>query len=273
MKRRILFIGAAVIFLLIVFLLVASSGQKIIDESIQTTMIVNREFVRQYKTTGTVSSRIHSYYFIGNVTACDLQEGTYVTNGGLLLRYNNINNEAVDLRSSVNGFVKEIGGDRVTVADTSYYIVSQFTNDVIEQLAEGDQAIFHSNDTDYLMQISSISSYGRFMDDAVYYEVVFIPEEREKLKLNQQGNVTVSLKRYGAVPVVNRKAVMNDDKGSYLIRASWLKEAGDVDDYRIDVKVVAVNEELAYVSGIDIEGEEVCILSDELKKVIYDQAH
>ncbi len=272
MKRKILIISAGAILLGILLMILMSSGRQILTDSVSTTMVVNRHFTRMYETTGTVDSSLHHYYFSGCIISCGLSEGMYVPAGGVLLKYRNVKDKAVTLKSTVDGYVREVSDNRVTISDRDYYIVSRLPQDLSSVIRKGDEAVLEINGTRRALTVSRIGDCGKMIDGEVMFDVIFTPEDNENLKINQQGNVTILLDNYGSVPVVDRKAILSDEKGSFLLAEDWKDDPGGIDDYRIDIKIIAVNQEVAYISGMDIEGVTVCILSEQLKELIHDQA-
>lgn len=273
MKRKwIVIIAIAAVFTVAVILLLLFSGRTVLQQQVETTIIKQGSMVQQYKTTGTVCGRLHSYYFTGTIESCFRHEGDHVSSGSVLLKYRDVRNRVKTLKSSVSGYVTMIGSDHVEVCDSDYRVTVRLNQQQVSSMNIGDQALFTANGNKYLLTVDEIRRYGYQRDDEICFDVIMTIDDCEGLLANQQGNVTMELRRSDNVLTVDRRALLEDDRGSFLLQAGWIDDPGSPEDYRIDVTVISVNENEAQVSGIALENLEVCILSEQLRKLVYDQA-
>lgn len=254
---------------IVVVLTLLNRGSNILSENIKTTAVFVGDFQQQYKSTAVVSSYQHSYFFNGYITSLKVAVGDYVVNDSVLLSYKDFENKSYSLKTGVDGYVSEISSDRVIINDLNFFIVCKLNLEHFELISEDCEAIFSSNKRDYLATFLKKSAYGYQIDDLVYYDAFFNLDDNNSLKLNQQGNLVFLLNRKEAL-IVDKSALLSDEQGDFLIDSRWLKDLSNFEKYRIEIKILEVNDRYAIISGIELEDREVCIVDGDLRAFLSD---
>lgn len=265
-KLQIVFLLLLSIVLMVVLF---NTGNRVLLESVETTEIVYDAFEEIFKTTAVVTGKAHFYYFQGYISEQNYKVGDRVFKDTIVLKYKDFDNKTNNLKVSIDGFITEVSNDRVVVVDDNYFLSCKLNSDYWSLVDEETEALFLTDDKPRLARYLGKSEYGYQIDELVYYDVYFSIEDRQGLKLNQQVNLSISLDKQTCL-LVDKRALLHDEKGDYLIDSGWLNDLNHLDKYRIDIKVLKFNEQFASISGIALEGKQVCIVDTAIKELLND---
>ena len=269
-KNRWLIAVVIVVITIAVMIALRSVGSQILLDNVETVTVEPAAFRWKYRTQGTVISNRHEYYFEGTVITVLKQQTDRISKDEVIFRYRDSEGKEKDYVSEIDGYLEEIGVNSVVISDLDYYLKVMLKGRQFDLTSEGCQALFQSDDREYLATLFQKKDYGIRKDDSVYYEADFHLDDNTGLKLNQQGTVTILIKEVDGVLAVDERAVMQKRDGTYLLKADWLNGKGDVEDCLIKVSVTAYDDGIAYLSDQGLEGIRACILSDYVMEMLND---
>ena len=271
MKKKRLIIGAIVLIaILAVLTALTHIGNNILLDNIEVTQVKLGSFQRNYKTYGTVTSNLHSFFYNGMISSVNYKETDYLHKDDVILKYKDPEGNEKELKSEIDGYLYSITADSVQIYDSSYYLTVLLKEKYYDQISLNSQHLFTTDSRDYLITVTGKKDYGIRRDGDTVYEVIFSFDTLENLKLNQQGNVTISLNSMDNVLLVDKRAVYETVNGYYLLDGQWLSEPDESGKYLIKVNIVGNDENNAVVEGVNLEGKSVCIINETIRKVLED---
>jgi len=258
MNKKKILIGCMVILLTLIFIFIM--GRKSLDVSLEKTTVFKGNFEVKYQTIGYVNSKKHYVYVNDFVNALYVEKGQYVKKGDKLF------DKTV---SSVNGYVEDINEYVITIRDEEFYIEAYLPYEKFILLKKNTKYLFVSNEIAYNIELKNKYYLGVEKNNVVLYRVSFQIDNIEDLIFNQSGNIIISITDISDCLMVDKRAVLNDSKGNYLLNAKF-NDNFDVVSNRVDIKVLMQNDDYAYISGVGIENMNVCILDDATKRLVND---
>lgn len=232
------------------------------------TQINIGSFQRNYKTFGTVSANLHRCFYDGLISSVNFKETDYLHKDDVILKYKDTEGNEKELKSEIDGYLHEITADSVQIYDSSYYLSVLLKEKYYDQLSLNSQHLFITDNREYLITVTGKKDYGIRRDDDTLYEVTFSFDSQDGLKLNQQGNVVITLNSLDNVLLVDRRAVYETVEGYYLLDAGWLDDPENMNYYLLRVNIIGSNEETAVVEGVNLEGRSVCIINETIRQVL-----
>ena len=270
MKKRYVFVLIFSLVILITVFRLLKIGGSLIAENVSFTYVERGSFRQEYRTNAIITGANHHYYFNGLVSDCKHEINDFVESDEILLTYINSENKKTELKSSVSGYITDISGGKVTVCDLSYSLICYLPSDKFDLVKEGSECLFEYGTVIYPATVVSKKDLGERRAGQTVYQITLVPEKREHLKLNRQGNLTIPLETVNDVLKVDRKALLEDAQGCYLLDENWIDDMDHPEKYRISVEVIMADETTAVVSGAGVENRKVCIMDDRLKAVLND---
>ena len=251
------------------FLLIRISGSLITD-NVSFTFVERGSFRKEYRTSAVIKGINHYYYFNGIITDCTYEENDFIEAGQVILTYLNGENKKTELKSTVSGYLTELSAGRVVVCDQDYRLVCYLPADKYDLLSDDAVCLFEYGDESCEAKVSDRKDLAEKRAGQTVYQVTLEPEIKDDLKLNRQGNLTIPLKAVSNVLKVDRKALVEDAEGYYLMDSAWINSIGNPERYRIRVEVIMADENTAVINGVELENRKVCIIDDNLKAVLDD---
>lgn len=270
MKKRYVFILVFFLIVLMAVFRLLKIGGSLIADNVSFTNVEKGSFRQEYQTSATISGIKHYYYYNGLITDCSHEVNDFINNDEVLLTYLNSENRKTDLKSTVSGYITELSGNRVTVCDLDYRLICYLPADKFDLLKDETECLFEYGKNTYSAKIISRKDMGEKRAGQTVYQVMLKPDNQENFKLNRQGNLIIPLETVSNVLKVDRRAVLEDTEGCYLLDADWINDMDHPEKYRINIEVLMADDSTAVIGGAGLENRRVCIMNDDLKAVLHD---
>lgn len=270
MKKRYVFVLVFFLIVLMAVFRLLKIGGSLIADNVSFTNVEKGSFRQEYQTSATISGIKHYYYYNGLITDCSHEVNDFINNDEVLLTYLNSENRKTDLKSTVSGYITELSGNRVTVCDLDYRLICYLPADKFDLLKDETECLFEYGKNTYSAKIISRKDMGEKRAGQTVYQVMLKPDNQENFKLNRQGNLIIPLETVSNVLKVDRRAVLEDTEGCYLLEADWINDMDHPEKYRINIEVLMADDSTAVIGGAGLENRRVCIMNDVLKAVLHD---
>ncbi len=258
-------IGCIILLLAAVILVV--SGQSA-SELIEETVIVRYEsFEANYKTLASVQSDSAYLYYSGNVTKVVGKVGQKVEDGDVILEYEDYDSKKKSLKSTTTGYLLSVGEAMVEISETPFYLQCYLPWEIVSQLKEGQMAVYQNDEDLKQAEITFISEVGVNKNGQTLYLVELSFDD--ELTLYQQVTLTFQLEQQDGY-VVAKEAILSDEDGYYLLKSGYFETLSNIEDYRIDINVLLVNDSDALSEGVQLLDEGVCVFTSGLQEVLLD---
>ncbi len=267
-KKWWLIAAAAMVIIMTAGIVLRGLGSQILMNETETVTVMPASLRWKYRTQGTIVSNRHEYFFEGRIIAVNKREGERVSKDEAIFRYKDNDDKEKDYVSEIDGFLEELAADRVIISDLDYYLKVMLKGRQFDLIGNECEALFVSEGKEHLGTLFKRNDYGIMKDGGVYYEADFRLDDLQGLKLNQQGNVTILLKETSDLLAVDERAVFQKRDGTYLLNSRWLDGNVDEEDCLIRVAVLAYEDGKAYLDDMNLEGMQVCILSDAVMEIL-----
>lgn len=268
MKKKVLLTAVTVITLLSVITVFLSASKKTVLNGIEETEVYRGSFQRQKKITAQIESGIHLYYFPGNIIEVYRNIGDEVKNKECILKYSDMYGNSKKLLSSTKGIITEISAGQVKVNDNCYYVSSYVDIETRNRLKLNSQHLFKTYNETLLTELDYVSSFGQKLNNQLLFEIRLNIIRGGNVLLKQQGTLMLNLEEMKDVLMVDKRALLKDEQGYYLLDCLWLEDADNISRYRIDVRVLESDDRTAVIDGIDIENQRVLVLSENIKELL-----
>ena len=270
MKKKYLFLIIIPVIIVCCIIILKNMGNTLLLDSISFTVVERGSFRQEYHSYATVKGDLHYFYFNGIIDNCSHSEGDYIEADSVILEYLNREGEKTELKSDTAGFISEINTGRVTVTDRNYHLVARIPLDKYHLIADGTVCLF-SRGTESIKATVNGKKLYRINDNGRTYGIITLTlDNSEGLLLQQQGSLIIPLNTISDVLTVEREALWEKSDGYYLLKADWLNSKDDISHYLVKVKVMMSDDEVAVVTGLDIENLKVCIIDETLKGLLDD---
>lgn len=263
MNKKVFVIGGVIGFLLI--LIINKGSNNLIENNIEIVEVKRDTFIYDYKTFGIVDSKSHYLFFNGYIKKIYKNPKSEIKKNEKILNYVYEYDKSKDLVSVVDGFIFQIDSNCVIIKDLNYYVVVELTYEKYSLLQENDRCFVGINNHYHPAEIIEKVKY----DNQENKYKVLIKTEYDELIYYQHVNVTFQLTSKEGL-IVDKRALYYDTDGYYLIAKGFKEELNNLEKYKIPIQVIMSNEKLALISGIALENKEVCIISEELRKILND---
>ncbi len=270
MKKKKLLAACAGLTVLVIMVILSNIGSELFTDSISLVQIRTETYEQKYRTYGTVSAQLHSCFYNGMITSIDKNERDQLKVDDVILKYRDSDDKERELKSEINGYLYAINPDCVQIYDSVYYLSVLLREEYFDMVAIGSEGLFSVNGHDYLITARQKNDYGIIRNGTVMYEVIFDFDSQEKLKLNQQGNVTLLMGKQEGVSVIDRNALLENSDGYYLLDSSWLKDTGNMQKYLRKVEVSTIDDEVAVIEGTDLENRQFCVIDENIRSLLAD---
>ncbi|MGI6608837.1 MAG: hypothetical protein ACOX1F_07725 [Erysipelotrichaceae bacterium] len=264
MNRKIAVIGGLIGLLIVIF--ISSNSNRLIEKNIEIVEVKRDNFVYDYKTFGVVNSKSHYYFFNGYIKNIYKRIGEEIKEKEKVISFINEYGKSKDLLSETDGFLYQIENNCIIIKDLDYFVTVEMNYEKYCLLEENDSCFIGINNNYYQARIIEKAQY----DNRDNKYKVIIETDYDELIFSQHVNVVFHLQQKQGL-TVDKRALNNDSDGYFLIAEEFKNELNNIEKYRIEVKVIMCNDELALISAPGIENKKVCIISDYLKELVNDQ--
>lgn len=269
MKRKIIIVIIVMIMPVIIFVL---KQENTLGQLVEITEVYLGNFEEIVRTVAVVDGKGHEIYFPGNIIERVKDKNDYVQKGEKIAVCQDIYGKRKNVTSPVDGYVEEISAASALIREKEVFLRCEVELTVRNELKCGSEHLFTSQGMHYLARIRSISSFGQRVNGRLCFEIILDVENPESLYHQQTGELVLELGTRKDVLLVDRKALMKDESGYFLLERGYIDDPGNPEKYRRNIEIVAVDDGKAWIRGLMLENMEVCVLSKELKEILDDQA-
>ncbi|MBR0138586.1 MAG: hypothetical protein IJM15_09260 [Erysipelotrichaceae bacterium] len=239
-----------------------------LSETVEITEVKTGDFQYRKEVSAAVNGQSHQLYFPGNIIEVSKNEGEEIRKSETILTYVDAYGNKKRLTSSVSGMIVRIENGMVTVKDLNLYLYCQIDLETRNRLSVGSTHMFTSAGKHYHASVISLPKLGFNQNNRLMFEIILDIEDKGDLLIGQSGILTLDLGSEKSVLLVEKKALLNDGKGYYLLEKGYVEDPKNMEKYRLNVEVLNWDETRAVIRGTGLEAVEVCIFSDDLKELI-----
>jgi hypothetical protein len=264
LNKKIIIIAGLIGLVILIF--TAGSDERLIENNIELVEVKRSTFIYDYKTFGIVDSKSHYLFFNGYIKNIYKTTGDEIKKKDKILSYVNEYGNNRDLLSEVDGFIYQVENNCITIKDLDYFVIVELTYEKYSLIKENDTCFIGINDNYYQAKVIEKVKYDN--QDNRYR--IIIKTDYDELIFSQHVNVSFHLQQKEGL-TVDKRAINQDSDGYYLIDEMFKDELNNLEKYRIPIKVLMSNEDVALISATGLENKKVCILSESLKEFLSDQ--
>lgn len=206
----------------------------------------------------------------GTISELKVSVGDIVKQGDLLATYTDALGKAVEFKSDYDGVITAVPSS----AALNYFeisnsaalqVVIQITEKDVNRISIDQNALITIDaiGTEIIGKVSRVSQVGVTNGDYSVYSVTVTFDKGDKpILLGMTASAKITTQTKTGVYKVPVDAVIESGKGRYLLSTEWLGNLNKPQsDYYIEVATGISDSEYVEVSGNDLEGKEVIVLT------------
>lgn len=268
MKKKILI--SIIVFLIVICIITLLFSNSLLKDSIELTQVHYGTVSGQYSCVATVKANEHYQFFNGVIKNLFYSKDQKVNKNDLILEYYDNYEKVQKLNSNYNGYLSDISSNYIKLIDEDdLYLQVEIKQDIVQRLYENSICVYLINDNYYTATIKEISNNGYLKNGQVVYAVKFDIDQDSSLLLQENVIVKITLEEKSGL-IVDNRAILLDEQGNYLLLEGYKDDLSNIDSYKVRVKVICADQDNSLIEAVGLENISVCILSENLRKVISD---
>ena len=264
MKKKILIV--IIVFLLLLVLIVSFTTSGFLKDSISFVTIENGFLSDKIDLLSQVESEIKYQFFNGYVIELYVDKSDRVNKDDKLLQYYDNYGNKKTLYSQNAGIVSDICDRYISLYEDNYYLLADVAIEKYNQIQLNDKGFFYINNICYQTTVIEKTNQVKQINGKDYYQIKLTLPVKDLL-LKQ--SILVSLysdEKQGLI--VDRNAIYQNEKGSFLIKENFSNDLTNLSDYLVPVEILASNGQYCLVNTTLKSGQRVCVIDQKLMEVI-----
>ncbi|MDO4377528.1 MAG: hypothetical protein Q4C64_00075 [Erysipelotrichia bacterium] len=147
-------------------------------------------------------------------------------------------------------------------------MIAEVKQEIYEKVELGDMAVYQYDEDFYPCELIEKNDNGFEKDGQIFYSMKF--KTFDNILLPKQNTIIkITVDKLSGL-IVDKNALLQIDDKTYLLSEAYINDFSNIGKYKIPVDVICCTQDEALISGIDLECKNVCILDENLRRILED---